>query len=73
MSNVINAHAQTRSYDEICDRLDEIVSTVRSKDTSLEHSLDLLDEAIELGSQAVEIVDKIDFSDEERSRIDGEE
>ena len=43
-----------RNFDEISDRLDQIIATVRSKDTSLERSLDLFDEAIELGSRAVE-------------------
>ncbi|MFR2950599.1 MAG: exodeoxyribonuclease VII small subunit [Collinsella intestinalis] len=38
------------SFDEITERLDEIIAQVRSKDTSLERSLDLFDEAIELGS-----------------------
>lgn len=41
-----------RNFDEISDRLDQIIATVRSKDTSLERSLDLFDEAIELGSRA---------------------
>ncbi len=45
------------SFDEVVGRLDEIVAAVRSKDTSLEDSLDLLDEAIELGLSAVELVD----------------
>ena len=38
------------NFDEITERLDEIIAQVRSKDTSLERSLDLFDEAIELGS-----------------------
>lgn len=46
-----------RSFDEITGRLDEIVGQVRSKDTSLERSLDLFDEAIALGSKAVDMVD----------------
>ena len=41
-----------RNFDEISDRLDQIIATVLSKDTSLERSLDLFDEAIELGSRA---------------------
>lgn len=46
-----------RNFDEISDRLDQIIATVRSKDTSLERSLDLFDEAIELGSRAVDMVE----------------
>lgn len=46
-----------RTVDEISDRLDEIVGQVRDKGTSLERSLDLFDEAIALGSKAVDLVD----------------
>jgi exonuclease VII small subunit len=45
------------SFGQISQRLDEIVGLVRSKDVSLERSLDLFDEAIALGSKAVEMVD----------------
>ncbi len=45
------------NFDEITERLDEIIDQVRSKDTSLERSLDLFDEAIELGYRAVDLVD----------------
>lgn len=45
------------SFDDVVGRLDEIVDAVRSKSTSLEESLDLLDEAIDLGLSAVELVD----------------
>ncbi|MBY4798087.1 exodeoxyribonuclease VII small subunit [Collinsella sp. AGMB00827] len=50
-----------RSFDEITARLDEIISTVRAKDTSLERSLDLFDEAIRLGSEAVDRVDSFEI------------
>ncbi|QWT17078.1 exodeoxyribonuclease VII small subunit [Collinsella sp. zg1085] len=55
----------SRSFDDITERLDEIVSSVRSKDTSLERSLDLFDEAISLGSEAVELVDQFELSPRE--------
>ncbi|MDI9589733.1 MAG: exodeoxyribonuclease VII small subunit [Acidobacteriota bacterium] len=58
-----------RSFDQITDRLDEIIGQVRDKDTSLEHSLDLFDEAIALGSKAVDLVDATDFSPAERERL----
>ena len=45
------------TFDDITERLDQIIAQVRSKDTSLERSLDLFDEAIELGSRAVDMVD----------------
>ena len=43
---------------------------MRSKDTSLERSLDLYDEAIELGSRAAELVDSFDLSPEEAAQLD---
>ena len=58
------------SFDDITARLDEIVSTVRSKDTSLERSLDLFDEAIKLGSQAVDIVDQFELSSREAEQLE---
>lgn len=62
----------TQDFEGISSRLDEIIETVRSKDTSLERSLDLFDEAIALGSKAVEMVDKLEFSDAERARLEGQ-
>ena len=52
----MSASEQT-SFEDIVGRLDEIVDLVRDKGTSLEHSLDLLDEAIKLGIGAVDLVD----------------
>ena len=43
--------SSVNNCDDITARLDEIVSKVRSKDTSLERSLDLFDEAIELAQR----------------------
>lgn len=62
----------TSSYErfsDVTDRLDEIVAAVRDKGTSLERSLDLFDEAIALGTRAVDLVDKAAFSHEERERL----
>lgn len=67
------AEAQEKSFEEIASRLDEIVDTVRAKDTSLEHSLDLFDEAIKLGNAAVEMVDNIDFDSEDADAEPGAE
>ncbi len=61
-----------KTFEDITARLDEIVTTVRDKDTSLEHSLDLFDEAISLGSRAVEMVDRIEFSDAEKELLEAE-
>ena len=57
------------SYAQVEKRLDEIAAAVKDKGTSLERSLDLFDEAIALGSRAVDLVDKAAFSPEERERI----
>lgn len=57
-----------QSFDQIADRLDEIVGQVRDKDTSLERSLDLFDEAIALGSKAVSLVDTAEPSPAELER-----
>lgn len=58
-----------KSFDQITERLDEIIDQVRGKDTSLERSLDLFDEAIALGSKAVDLVDATDFSPAELVRL----
>lgn len=61
-----------KTFDDITERLDQIVGDVRDKGTSLERSLDLFDEAIALGSKAVEMVDKVDFSPKERAMLEGD-
>ena len=58
------------SFEDITGRMDEIISVVRSKDTSLERSLDLFDEAIALGSHAVELVDSFDLSSSEAEQLE---
>lgn len=58
------------TFEDITARLDEIITTVRSKDTSLERSLDLFDEAISLGSKAVELVDSFDMSPAESALLE---
>ena len=67
------ADTTVRTFDDITERLDEIISTVRSKDTSLERSLDLFDEAIELGSRAVDMVDSFELSPREAEMLDERE
>lgn len=58
-----------KTFSQITGRLDEIVGQVRDKDTSLERSLDLFDEAIALGSAAVDLVDTNEFSSEEEALL----
>ena len=64
------AESTIHTFEDITTRLDEIIATVRSKDTSLERSLDLFDEAIKLGSKAVELVDSFDMSPTEAAMLE---
>jgi len=43
-------------------RLDEIVTQVRKKDTSLEKSLDLLEEGVRLANACTELIDHADWT-----------
>lgn len=61
--------SEYQSFDQITARLDSIVDQVRDKNISLEHSLDLFDEAIALGSKAVNLVDTTEFTPEEEERL----
>ena len=64
--------SQFKTFPQITERLDSIVTQVRDKDVSLEKSLDLFDEAIALGSKAVDMVDATDFSPEEAASLEAE-
>ena len=55
---VTMAETSPETFGEVRARLDEIVSQVRSKDVSLEKSLDLYEEAIRLGNRAAELIDE---------------
>lgn len=61
--------SEYRTFAQISDRLDTIVDAVRAKDISLERSLDLFDEAIALGSKAVDMVDTTNFTPSELERL----
>lgn len=43
-------------------RLEEIVTQVRKKDTSLEKSLDLLEEGVRLANACTELIDRADWA-----------
>lgn len=62
-----------KDFDQVLDRLDQILVAVRDKNTSLEKSLDLFDEAIAVGSKGVEMVDKVEFSEREEAMLAGAE
>lgn len=62
MARKKNDTSSYTTFEDVANRLDQIVEAVRDKDLSLEKSLDLFDEAIALGSRAVDLVDSTDFS-----------
>ena len=64
------SEATVHTFDDVMARMDDIVAAVRAKDASLEHSLDLFDEAIALGSKAVEMVDNFELSDREAAQLE---
>lgn len=53
------------TFTDIKARLEQIITSVKDKEVSLENSLDLFDEAIKLGSRAVDMVDAVDLDDSE--------
>lgn len=50
--------ADSVSYAQAKERLDELVIEVRKKDISLEKSLDLLEEGVRLANQCTELIDQ---------------
>ena len=58
-----------RSFSDVRLELEDIVSQVRDKDTSLEKSLDLFEKAIRLGNDAFELIDRVEFSPEEAAEL----
>ena len=56
------AASDYQTFGEVRARLDEIVVAVRDKNLSLEKSLDLYEEAIELGNRCAELVDRPDYT-----------
>lgn len=65
--------SQYETFDQITGRLDDIVNSVRDNSVSLERSLDLFEEAIALGSAAVEMVDATTLTEEEKAKLAGAE
>ena len=53
------------SFSKTRERLEEIVTQIKAKDLPLEKSLDLYEEALRLGSECAEMIDRTDFSLEE--------
>lgn len=55
--------ADSVSYAQAKERLDELVVEVRKKDISLEKSLDLLEEGVRLANQCTELIDQADWDE----------
>ena len=53
---------ESYSFSTARTRLEEIVSQVRKKDTSLEKSLDLLEEGVRLANACTELIDRADWT-----------
>jgi len=53
------------SFTKTKERLEEIVTQIKARDLPLEKSLDLYEEALRLGSECAEMIDRTDFSLEE--------
>lgn len=59
----------TQDFKGILDRLQEIAMQVEGEDTALETSMDLLNEAVELGTRATQIIDDENLSEEEKQKL----
>ena len=57
---------ESYSFSTARTRLEEIVTQVRKKDTSLEKSLDLLEEGVRLANACTELIDHADWAAAER-------
>ena len=62
-----------KTFADVSERLDQIVTEVRRKDIPLESSLDLFEEAIALGQKAVDFVDTDPVTPEEAAKAEQEE
>lgn len=58
-----------QDFKGILDRLQEIAMQVEGEDTALETSMDLLNEAVELGTRATQIIDDENLSEEEKQKL----
>lgn len=63
--------AEEQGFAQARARLDEIVVQVRKKDTSLEQSLDLLEEGVRLANQCTELVDHSEWRPSTDSQVEG--
>jgi len=60
------------TYGRLRERLEEIAAQIKSKDVPLEKSLDLYEEALRIGGQCAEMIDRTDFSPEELESLSSE-
>ncbi len=64
--------AEEQGFTQARARLEEIVVQVRKKDTSLEQSLDLLEEGVRLANQCTELVDHSEWKPSAESVAEAE-
>jgi exodeoxyribonuclease VII small subunit len=65
--------AEEQGFAQARARLEEIVVQVRKKDTSLEQSLDLLEEGVRLANMCTELVDHSEWRPAGTDETDGED
>ena len=66
------ASAEYETYEAAKERLDQIVTDVRDKEISLEASLDLLDEGVELANRCTELIDVASWASPETDEDGGD-
>jgi len=64
--------AEEQGFAQARARLEEIVGQVRKKDTSLEQSLDLLEEGVRLANQCTELVDHSEWRPSGEPAVEGD-
>lgn len=63
------AQSNNNEFRAILDRLQDIANQVQNDDTALETSMDLLNEAVELGTKATQLIDDANLSEEEKQKL----
>lgn len=63
------AQPDNNEFRAILDRLQDIANQVQDDDTALETSMDLLNEAVELGTKATQLIDDANLSEEEKQKL----
>ena len=65
------ADEQGRTFEDVHERLSEIVDEVSAEDISLDDALKLYEEAVKLGMKATELLETLDASDSDAPSSEG--